>query len=76
MSELAIRDKLLELDSREGHDLKVELLYRKVGNEVLIHLIDSKDDQDLTFPVPPEMAQDAFQHPYPYYDDYVAHQAA
>lgn len=71
MNELMVREELLELDAREADGITVELLYKKVGREVLIHLLDSKEDRELAFPVPPESAQEAFMHPYAYYEAFL-----
>jgi hypothetical protein len=81
MTEVLVQDipaeeELLLLDDRESDRIKVELLYRKVGDQVLVHLIDEKEDNDLTFPVPADRATDAFNHPYSYYGDFLAQQAA
>jgi hypothetical protein len=69
MSEIAIREELQELDAREADGISVQLLYQKVGNTVLIHLVDSKEEFEDTFIVPPDQAHDAFYHPYAYYSD-------
>jgi len=81
MSELALYERfpdmdLLELSFREADSIKVELLYKRIGNKVLIHLIDQKEENDVTFPVPSDKAMDAFNHPYSYYGDFLARQAA
>jgi hypothetical protein len=55
-----------ELAYRETDGLKIQLLYRQVGNTVLLHLIDEKLGEELEFPVPNDKALDAFDHPYAY----------
>jgi hypothetical protein len=75
MGELAVREETLVLDDREADGISVELLYRTIGKEVLIHLIDTKDDRELLFPIPAESAQDAFTHPYAYYQEFLEHAA-
>ena len=69
-------EELLLVDERESEEVRVELLYRKVAGEVLVHLVDFREDNDLTFPVPSDKALDAFRHPYPYYGSFVAGQKA
>jgi truncated hemoglobin YjbI len=79
MSELALREEVLELAVREADGISVQLLYKTIGKEVLVHLVDVKEDRDLQFPVSPENAKDAFDHPYAYYQEFlggVALQAA
>ncbi len=76
MSELAIRERVLELDSREGSGVLVELLYKKFADEVRIHLVDEDAGLEVNFPVPRESARDAFAHPFHYYADYEAANAA
>ena len=60
----------IELAYRETDGLQVQLLYRKVGNEVLLHVIDTMDEQDMEFLVPRDKALDAFEHPYVYAPQY------
>jgi hypothetical protein len=59
-----------ELAYREADGLKVQLLYRKAGNEVLLHVFNTSAEQELEFTVPPEKALDAFEHPYVYAPEY------
>jgi hypothetical protein len=56
---------LVELDSREASGVKVDLLYQRTGNLVLVHIHDEQAGE-LQFPVPPENALDAFHHPFTY----------
>jgi hypothetical protein len=66
MSELAPLEGTRELSFREMDGMAVQLLYKKVGNTVLIHMVDDKEGRDLVFDVPRENANDAFYHPYVY----------
>jgi hypothetical protein len=66
MSELAVREEVLVLNSRETNGLTVELLYQKLGETVLVHLVDDREGAEMKFPVPADRALDAFEHPYAY----------
>ena len=74
VQELPQGEEELVLHERASNEVMVELLYRKVGGEVMIHLIDLREENDLTFPVPSDKAMDAFNHPYSYYGNFQAEQ--
>lgn len=59
---------LRELDERVNTGLRVKLVLEPTTRTPLIQVYEGleKTTPDLQFPVPPEKAAEAFQHPYAY----------
>lgn len=55
-----------ELDRRASDGLEVALLWNPQTNRLTIEVFDDVAEQMFEFDVPPECADDAFQHPYAY----------
>jgi hypothetical protein len=60
---------LRELAHRFADKLEVFLWWHERSNVVEVSLYDFKEDTVTVFPVPPERALDAFNHPYAYAPD-------
>jgi hypothetical protein len=71
MSE-TISNEDLELDSREADGIKIDLLYRRVGNVVLVRVFDERQEQGFEVAAPPDKALDVFHHPFAYAGDQAA----
>ena len=57
---------LRELAHREQDGLEVTLFWHARSNEVLIEVVDQRDESSFRLPVAGSCALDAFHHPYAY----------
>jgi hypothetical protein len=57
---------LAELNYRNSNGIEVFLLWDSITGQTFIAVCDSHEDSEIMFPVAPEKAADAFQHPYAY----------
>jgi hypothetical protein len=57
---------LIELAERQGHGVKVRLLWRPGTDEVLLEVNDDQTGANFEVQVPGDRALDAFEHPFVY----------
>lgn len=57
---------LTELNNRNNDGISVSLLWNSDSGETFIEIEDARNESVDTFPIAPENAADAFQHPYAY----------
>lgn len=55
-----------ELDARSGDGIEVRLLWLPAADRVFVHLIDHRAADVFLVLVEPEVALDAFRHPFAY----------
>ena len=58
--------RIEELDQREGDGLQVSLLWNPSDDTVSVLVVDTKGDKGFELQVDPELALDAFHHPFAY----------
>jgi hypothetical protein len=61
-----LKPKMRELAHREGPDVDVALFWRPEDNSLVLLLVEVPTGVLFEIPVPPEVALDAFNHPYAY----------
>jgi hypothetical protein len=59
-------DTARELDSRESDGLEVTLVWYPARNEIAVNVLDTRTRERFEFPVDPDIARDAFEHPFAY----------
>jgi len=59
-------DRLLELDVRTIGEIEVVLLWNRVDDVVVVHVVDWSTREAFSVEPPRERALDAFRHPYAY----------
>ena len=59
-------DRLLELDVRTIGEIEVVLLWNRVDDVVVVHVVDWSTREAFSIEAPRERARDAFLHPFAY----------